>query len=181
MTTTTLVEPTTSGAATIETIEQPEPIQRVSIICSKGTLDMAYPGLILANAARMSGIDATLFFTFWGLDIVNKQKMNQLKCTPLGNPAMAMPNGMGIPNALGVLPGMTDFATSMMKKEIAQLDFPPVDEFLTMISDAGAEMYGCQMSMDMMKLTAEDLVDGAVVLGAMELMDISRDSQIIFV
>ena len=156
--------------------------RKLCIICSKGTLDMAYPGLVLANAALMEGIDVTMFFTFWGLDMVTKDKMNSMKVTPMGNPSMAMPNGMGIPNVLGVLPGMTDFATSMMKKEIAELDFPPVDEFLEMISDAGAEMYGCQLSMDMMKLTEDDLCDEVnAVVGAMEFMEMSEDAQIIFI
>jgi peroxiredoxin family protein len=156
--------------------------RKLCIICSKGSLDMAYPGLILANAALMEGIDVTMFFTFWGLDMVTKEKMNSMKVTPMGNPSMAMPNGMGIPNVLGILPGMTDFATSMMKKEIAQLDFPPVDEFLEMISDAGAEMYGCQMSMDMMKLTKDDLCEQVDnVVGAMEFMEMSEEAQIIFI
>jgi len=156
--------------------------RKLCIICSKGTLDMAYPGLVLANAALMEGIDVTMFFTFWGLDMVTKKRMNALKCTPIGNPSMAMPNGMGIPNVLGILPGMTDFSTSMMKKEIAKLDFPPIDEFLQMISDAGAEMYGCKMSMDMMKLSKDDLCDAVDdVVGAMEFMEMSENAQIIFI
>ena len=156
--------------------------RKLCIICSKGSLDMAYPGLVLANAALMEGIDVTMFFTFWGLDMVTKKRMNSLKVTPMGNPSMAMPNGMGIPNVLGILPGMTDFSTSMMKKEIAQLDFPPVDEFLQMISDAGAELYGCQLSMDMMKLTKADLCDEVNdVVGAMEFMEMSDGAQIIFI
>ena len=156
--------------------------RKLCIICSKGSLDMAYPGLVLANAALMEGIDVTMFFTFWGLDMVTKKRMNSLKVTPMGNPSMAMPNGMGIPNVLGILPGMTDFSTSMMKKEIAQLDFPPVDEFLQMISDAGAELYGCQLSMDMMKLTKADLCDEVNdVVGAMEFMEMSEGAQIIFI
>ncbi|MFN2106398.1 MAG: DsrE/DsrF/DrsH-like family protein [Candidatus Promineifilaceae bacterium] len=156
--------------------------RKLCIICSKGTLDMAYPGLVLANAALMEGIDVIMFFTFWGLNMVSKKKMNTLKVTPMGNPSMAMPNGMGIPNILGILPGMTDFSTSMMKKEISKLDFPPVDEYLQMISDAGGEMYGCKMSMDMMKLTKDDLCDEVNdVVGAMEFMEMSDGAQIIFI
>jgi peroxiredoxin family protein len=152
------------------------------IICSKGTLDMAYPGLVLANAALMEGIDVNLFFTFWGLDMINDKKMDHLKCTPLGNPAMAMPNGMGIPNFMAGLPGMTDFSTSMMKKEIEKLDFPPVREFMEMVTDAGARLYGCKMSMDMMKLTKADLFEGVEeVVGAMEFMEMSDGAQIIFI
>ncbi len=156
--------------------------RKLCIICSKGTLDMAYPGLVLANAALMEGIDVTMFFTFWGLDMITEKKMDYLKCTPLGNPSMVMPNGMGIPNVMSVLPGMTDFATSMMKKEIAQLDFPPVREYLQMIVDAGGELYGCKLSMDMMNLTKEDLFEGVTdVVGAMEFMEMSEGAQIIFI
>jgi len=92
--------------------------RKLCIICSKGTLDMAYPGMVLANAALMEGIDASIFFTFWGLDMITDKKMDHLKCTPLGNPSMAMPNGMGIPNFMAMLPGMTDackMTADMMK------------------------------------------------------------------
>ena len=150
--------------------------RKLCIICSKGSLDMAYPGLILGNAALMEGIEVHMFFTFWGLDMITKAKMTNLKATPLGNPSM------GMPNILGIIPGMTAMATSMMKKEIAKLDFPPVDEFVQMLVDAGAHLYGCKMSMDMMKLTKDDLhsgVDG--VLGAMEFMELSEGAQIIFI
>jgi peroxiredoxin family protein len=150
--------------------------RKLSIICSKGSLDMAYPGLVLANAALMEGIDVTLFFTFWGLDIINKKTMNHLKATPLGNPAMHMPN------IVGVLPGATDLATTMMKKEIEKLDFPPVAEFLEMIHDAGGKMYGCKMAMDMMHLEKGDLYEGVDdVIGAMEFMEMSDGAQIIFI
>jgi peroxiredoxin family protein len=150
--------------------------RKLSIICSKGTLDMAYPGLVLANAALMEGIDVTMFFTFWGLDMVNKKKMMHLKATPLGNPSM------GMPNLIGILPGVTDMATTMMKKEIEKLDFPPVDEFLQMIHDAGGKLYGCKMAMEMMKLEKDNLceeIDG--VIGAMEFMEMSEGAQIIFI
>jgi peroxiredoxin family protein len=150
--------------------------RKLAIICSKGSLDMAYPGMVLANAALMSGIEVHMFFTFWGLDMINNRKMDHLKITPLGNPAM------GMPNLVSVLPGMTAMATSMMKKEIEKLDFPPVREFLQMIVDAGGHLYGCKMSMDMMKLTKDDLFPGVEsVLGAMEFMEISDGAQTIFI
>ena len=156
--------------------------RRLCIICSKGSLDMAYPGLVLANAALMEGIDVTMFFTFWGLDMITDEKMDALKCTPLGNPSMAMPNGMGIPNVMSILPGMTDFSSSMMKKEIEKLDFPPVREYLETIHDAGGKMYGCKMSIDMMKLTKDDLYEGVDdIVGAMEFMEMSEDAQVIFI
>ncbi len=150
--------------------------RKLCIICSKGTLDMAYPGLVLANAALMEGIDVTMFFTFWGLDIINKKKMSNLKATPLGNPSM------GMPNILGVLPGVTAMASSMMKKTIEKLDFPPVDEYLEMIHDAGGKLYGCRMAMDMMNLKKEDLFDEVDdVIGAMEFMEMSEGAQVLFI
>ncbi|MDJ0755735.1 MAG: DsrE/DsrF/DrsH-like family protein [Ardenticatenaceae bacterium] len=150
--------------------------RHLCIICSKGTLDMAYPGLVLANAALMEGIDATLFFTFWGLDMITKSKMTHLKVSPIGNPSM------GIPNAVGGLPGMTNIATTMMKREIHKLDFPDIDEFLEMIVDAGGKLYACKMSMDMMHLDGEDLFDGVkAVVGATEFMEMSEDAQILFI
>ncbi len=156
--------------------------RHLCIICSKGTLDMAYPGLVLANAALMEGIDVTMFFTFWGFDMITKTKMDKLEVTPLGNPSMAMPNGMGIPNMMSMLPGMTGFATSMMRKEIAKLDFPPVREYMQTIADAGGKMYACKMSMDMMGLEKEDLFDEVEdVVGAMEFMEMSEGAQIIFI
>lgn len=156
--------------------ENGEKNRKLCIICSKGTIDMAYPGMVLANAALMEGIDVTLFFTFWGLDMITKKKMNHLKATPLGNPSM------GMPNLLGVIPGMTAMASTMMKKEIEKLDFPPVDEFLEMVHDAGAEMYACQMTVDMMKLKKEDLCEQVDdVVGAMDFMEMSEDAQVLFI
>ena len=156
--------------------------RKICIICSKGTLDMAYPGLVLANAALMEGAQVTMFFTFWGLEMIHREKMHHLKVSPLGNPAMFLPGGIGVPNLMGVLPGMTDMATTMMRKEIAALDFPPVDEFLQMIVDAGGVLYGCRMSADMMKFKKEDLWEGVTdIVGASDFMEMSEGAQIIFI
>ena len=154
--------------------------RKLALICSKGSLDMAYPPLILANAARMTGIDVDLFFTFWGLDIITKRKINRLNVATVGNPNMHP--WFHLPTWLGSIPGMSAMATAMMKKEIDKLDFPPVDEFLEMVHDAGARIFACKMSMDMMKLTEEDMVpyaDG--IIGAMEFMDYSENAQVLFV
>jgi peroxiredoxin family protein len=158
--------------------------RKVCIIASKGSLDMVYPALILANAGRMSGIEVHMFFTFWGLDVVNKKKVNKINIASVGNPAFSMAPyapWLKIPTWLGLIPGMSKVATMMMNHEIKKLDFPPIPEFMQMIVDSGAHIYGCKMSMDMMNLTEEDLIDGAVVLGAMEFMDISEGSNIIFI
>ncbi len=153
--------------------------RKLAIIVSKGSLDMAYPPLILANAARMSGVDVEIFFTFWGLDIITKKKMDHLNVAVVGNPSMHP--SFHIPTLVGVLPGMSAMGSWMMRKEIAKLDFPPVGEFVQLVMDAGANLYGCKMSMDMMKLTEKDLVSGAKVLGAMEFIEISEGAQLLFV
>ena len=153
--------------------------RKLALIASKGSLDMAYPPLILANAARMSGIDVEMFFTFWGLDIITKKKMSKLNVATVGNPNMHP--WVGIPTILGALPGMSAAASWMMRGEIKKLGFPRVPEFMKLVVDAGANVYGCKMSMDMMKLTVDDLMDGATVLGAMEFMDLTEGAQIVFV
>ncbi len=177
MPTATIEQPTTATAPPV-TLEKPErkPIEAVSIICSKGTLDMAYPGLILANAARMSGIDATLFFTFWGLDIVTEKKIDHLHTATVGNPSMP------IPTMIGGLPGMETLASLMMKKEMGKLEIPPVREMIEMLSDAGAELYGCRMAMDMFKLDRSDLVPQVDdVISAMDFFDKSAGAQVLFI
>ncbi|MCB0072712.1 MAG: DsrE/DsrF/DrsH-like family protein [Propionibacteriaceae bacterium] len=153
-----------------------ERTRKLSIICSKGSLDMAYPALVLANAGRMMGIEVDVFFTFWGMDIITKSKIEHLKVVPVGNPAMHMPQ------MVGGFPGMTDLATNMMKKEIEKLDMPPVPEFLEMIHDAGAGIYACRMAADMMHLEEDDLVDEVDgILGAMEFLEMAEDAQLLFI
>ena len=151
-------------------------IEKISIICSKGSLDMAYPGLVLANAARMSGIDVTMFFTFWGLDIVNKKKVDHLHLSIVGNTSIP------IPAMIAGLPGVEALATSQMKKEMQKLDIPPVPEFLQMLADAGAELYACQLAMDMFRVKREELVPQVKdVISAMDFFDKSQGAQIIFI
>lgn len=150
--------------------------RKLCLICSKGTLDMAYPGLVLANAALMEGIEVHMFFTFWGLDMINRDTMDDLKTTFLGNTAMHLPQG------LGGVPGMTGLTTRMMKKEIKKLDFPEVPEFLQQIADAGGHLWACKMSVDMMHLEEADLFDEVEgVIGATEFMEMSENGQIIFI
>lgn len=156
-----------------------KPVRKLALIASKGSLDMAYPPLILANAARMSGIETHIFFTFWGLDLITRKKMNKLNVATVGNPSMHP--WFHIPTLLGIIPGMSAAASWMMRKEIDKLGFPPVGEFMEMLVDSGAFVYGCKMSMDMMKLTKEDLIEGAEVLGAMEFMELSDGAQTVFI
>jgi len=176
MTTLTLEPETVAPAAPKGTVPAPEPIRHVSIICSKGSLDMAYPGLILANAARMSGIDATLFFTFWGLDILNEKKVDHLHVSTVGNPSMP------IPTMVGGLPGMESLATAAMKNQMEELDIPTVRELLEILHDSGAKIYACKMAMDMFKLKQEELVPQVdEVISAMDFYDKSAGAQVIFI
>ena len=178
MTTTTIDEPVISGQPTVADEEpQREPRERVSIICSKGSLDMAYPGLVMANGARMMGIEAMVFFTFWGLDMVTEKKVDNLHVATVGNPALPM-----MPTMVGGLPGMEAVASKMMKKQMEDLDIPPVREFIEMLSDAGAELYACRMAMDMFKLEETDLLPQVdEVLTVMDFYEKSAGAQIIFI
>lgn len=146
------------------------------IICSKGSLDMAYPGLILANAALGEGIETHLFFTFWGFEIINKKTMGHLQFSPVGNPATHMPT------AVSGLPGMQSMATRMMRQQIAALDIPPVPEMLDMITGAGGHLWACRMSADMNKLTQDDLYEGVeAIISATDFMELSAGAQTLFI
>lgn len=163
----------------------------MAFICSKGNLDMAYPALIMGNAALAEGVEVHIFFTFWGLDIVNKKTNKNLKFTMAGNTAMHMPDfgrikpGLehwSIPQNMGNLPGMTAFATRYMKNEMAKLEIPDIPEFLDLLQDSGAHMYACKLTFDMMKSLAADLhpgVEGVITAG--DFIGISEGAQIVFV
>jgi peroxiredoxin family protein len=129
-------------------------VKKMLIICSKGRLEVVYAALILANGALMEGIQAKLFFTFFGLEAVSKKNADHLHTATVGNPAF-MPT---MPTMLAGLPGFEAFASYMMKKEMDKLDIPPVKEFLEMIEAAGGEIFACKLAADMFHLKKEDLV-----------------------
>lgn len=162
--------------------------RHIAFICSKGNLDMAYPALVMGWAALGNGIDVTIFFTFWGLDLINKARVDHLEIAPVANTSMKMSmmgiktGNLGIPNIMGVLPGMTAFATKLMKDKMEKLEVPPVREYLQMLVDAGARLYACKMSVDMMGLTMDDFVDGVqAIVTAGDFMDMTEGAQIIFI
>lgn len=135
-----------------EAEETPEPIGKVCIVVSKGSLEGVYPALIMANGARMEGIEAELFFTFFGMDAIRKGRSGKMKVATVGNP------GMHMPTLLGAIPGMSWVATRMMSRQMEKLDIPPVPEFLEMISDSGGRVWACKASVDMFGLTMDDFV-----------------------
>jgi peroxiredoxin family protein len=152
-----------------------EPITKVSIVVSHGSLEGVYPGLIMANGARMEGMDASLFFTFFGLDAIMEERMDKLKVATVGNP------GMHMPTLLGALPGMSAFATRMMQKEMEKLDIPPVREFIEMIHDAGGELFACKASVDMFHLTKKDFCPQvADIISVGQFYEKAAGGQIIF-
>jgi len=152
-----------------------ETIKKVSIIISHGSLEGVYPGLIMANGARMEGIEANLFFTFFGLEAIMKKRMNKIKVATVGNPAMH------IPSLLGILPGMSAFATWKMKKEMEKLDIPPIPEFIEMVYDAGAKLYACKATVDMFHLTKDDFCEQTdSIINVAKFYEIAAGGQIIF-
>ena len=153
----------------------PEPLKKVCIVISKGSLEGIYPGLIMANGARMEGIDADVFFTFFGLDAIRKGRNTKIKVATVGNP------GLHIPTFLGLIPGMSAFATRMMSRQMEKLDIPPVAEFIELIADSGGKLYGCKATVEMFGLTMDDFVpqvEEIITVG--EFYEKAAGAQIIF-
>jgi peroxiredoxin family protein len=156
--------------------------RKIAIICSKGDLDMAYPGLIIANSALGEGVETHLFFTFWGFDMITKSRMHNLQFSPVGNTAMHPVGDAHIPQALTPLPGMTAMATHMLKKSIADVGVPEVPDFLDQIVAAGGHLWACRMSADMNKLTTADLRDDVEgIISAAEFIELTAGAQLLFI
>jgi len=157
--------------------------RKIAIICSKGNLDMAYPGLIIGNAALGEGVETHLFFTFWGFDMITKSRMHDLPFSPAGNAAMHLPIGDArLPQALAPLPGMTTMATHMLKKSIADLGVPEVPDLLDQIVAAGGHLWACRMSADMNHLTEVDLRDDVEgIISAADFVELTAGAQLLFI
>ena len=150
-------------------------IEKVSIIISKGSLEAIYPGLIMANGARMEGMEANVFFTFFGLDAINKKHYEHLKVATVGNP------GLHMPTMVGGLPGVSALVTHQMTKKMEEIDIPPVPEFITMLADSGAKLYACKATVDMFGLTTADFIDElAGILTVGEFYQLAAGGEIIF-
>ncbi len=164
-----------------ELLEQPATlterptIEKVSIVVSKGSLEGVYPALIMANGARMEGIEADLFFTFFGIDAIRRNRNRHIKVATVGNP------GMHMPTLLGALPGFSAIATRMMQRQMEKLDIPPIPEFVELLDDSGAGLYACKASVEMFGLTIDDFVpqvDEIISVG--EFYEQAAGGQIIF-
>ena len=154
---------------------QAEPIQKVSIVVSHGSLEGIYPALIMANGARMEGIEANLFFTFFGMDAITKKKQGKIRVATVGNPAM------GMPTLLGALPGMSALATKLMTKKMEALDIPPIAEFIQLCADSGVRLFACKASVDMFGLEKADFVEAVEdIITVGDFYGLAAGGQIIF-
>jgi peroxiredoxin family protein len=168
MMTTTLDQPQLDAA-------EPQTIEKVAIVISKGSLEGIYPGLIMANGARMDGIEADLFFTFFGLDAIRKDRIDKIKVAAVGNP------GLHMPTLLGALPGFSALATTMMQRQMEKIDIPPIPEFIELVADSGVHLYACKASVDMFGLTIEDFVPQVEdIISVGEFYEKADGGQIIF-
>ena len=165
-----------------ELLEQPQiaaaerkTIEKVAIVVSKGSLEGIYPGLIMANGARMEGIEADLFFTFFGLDAIRKDRYEKIKVATVGNP------GMHLASLIGVLPGMSWLATKMMARQMEKIDIPPIPEFIELVHDSGARLYACKATVDMFGLTMDDFVPQVEdIISVGEFYEQAAGGQVIF-
>jgi peroxiredoxin family protein len=150
-------------------------IEKVSIVVSRGSLEGVYPGLIMANGARMEGIEADLFFTFFGLDAIRKDRYERIKVATVGNP------GMHMPTLLGALPGVSALATRMMQRQMEKLDIPPIPEFLELVADSGVGLYACRASVDMFGLTMDDFIpEVRDIISVGEFYALAAGGQVVF-
>jgi peroxiredoxin family protein len=151
-----------------------EPSNRIAIIAAHGTMDLAYPPLILATAAIAMDMQAAIFFTFYGLNILKKGYIDKLQVPPIANPAMPMP----VPNIIGVIPGMTAMATWMMNSWMKKAKVAKLSELLQTALEGGVKMIGCQMTMDVMGVKREDLIDGIEIGGAATFLKFASENAI---
>jgi peroxiredoxin family protein len=150
--------------------------KKMTIIASKGSLDMAYPPLILATTAAAMDFEVTIFFTFFGLELIKKGNADNLKISPIGNPALPMP--MPIPSLVASLPGMEAMATSMMKSMFKKHGVASIGQLLDLAKESGVKLIACQMTMDVMGIKQEDVIEGVDFGGAASWLDVAADSQI---
>jgi peroxiredoxin family protein len=151
-----------------------EESKRMAIIALHGSLDEAFPPLILATGAMAMDMEAAIFFTFYGLDIIKKGNADKLQVAPIANPAMPMP----VPNIIGMLPGMTAVATGMMNSWMAKANVAKLSELLEMAVEGGVRLIACQMSMDVMGIKKEDLIDGVEIGGAATFIEFASQNAI---
>lgn len=153
--------------------------KRLAIIAVHGSMDLAYPPFILATAASAMDMEAAIFFTFYGLEILKKGRADKLQIAPIANPAMPQPvPGISVPNILGMLPGMTAVATGMMNGWMRKANVAKLSTLIDMAVLGGVRLFACQMTMDVMGIKKEQLIDGIEVLGAAAFLEYASQDAI---
>lgn len=148
--------------------------RRIALVASKGTLDQAYPPLILATTAASLGWEAGVYFTFYGLDILHRKRLAKLKVASLANPA----GPIQLPNLLGALPGATAAATKVMQKWMSDARMPTVPEFIEMAQGLGVRFFACSTTMGVMGVDEDDLIKGCEVAGAAAFLDFAAEADV---
>ena len=148
--------------------------KKMAIIASQGTLDAAYPPVILASTAVAMDMEVAIFFTCYGLNLVHKKKGKKLKVSPIANPAAPMP----VPNIMGIIPGMTGMATWMMKRWMKSANVAKFLELRDICLESDVRMIGCQMTMDVMGIKESDLIEGIELGGAASFLEFAKDADI---
>lgn len=160
--------------AEAEAVAQESPDERpkrLVIVLTKGTLDEAYPAFILATTGAATGMEVDVYFTFWGMTLLDKRTATKIKLSPVGNPAM------GMPDFLAVLPGMTTLATLMMKKKIKKY-WPTIPEMMAQATDMGVKLHACSPTMGLMGLKEENLIPGVDIVGASAFLGWATDNAV---
>ena len=154
-------------------MNMPEKRNKLVIICSKGSLDMAYPPLMLATTGAAMGMEVHLYFTFWGMNLITKKTVDSLKIASIGNPALPMPN------ILGILPGMSSMVTSMMKKNMEKMKMPTIKEMIKTAKESGVKFHACSPTLDMMGISKDDLIPEVDdIIGAATYLDLASEDAI---
>ena len=149
---------------------------KMCIILSKGSLDMVYPAFMIGTTAATMGTEVHIFFTFWGLNVLNRKKVASLKVSPVGNP------GMPMPNILGMLPGMTAVATRMMNGKIKATKTPSIPEMIRTAKDLGVKLHACSTSMEFLGIGKDDLIPEVDdIIGASTFLQLSDGGQTLFI
>ncbi len=156
--------------------------RRLALVASKGTLDQAYPPLILATTAVAMGWEAGIFFTFYGLNILHKQRQEHLQVAPLGNPAMPPPipsmPAFKVPNIVGALPGMTAVATTMMQGMMNKARMPSIKELLDICIEGDVQLFACATTMGVMGIEQSDLIPAAKCAGATTFLSYAAEADV---
>jgi peroxiredoxin family protein len=157
----------------MEKTEEKQKRNKLVIICSKGSLDMAYPPLMLATTAAAMGMEVDLYFTFWGMNMISKKTIDSMKISPVGNAALP------IPNILGMIPGMSSMMTSMMQKKMQKIKMPSIREMIATAKESGVRFHACSNTMEIMGFKKEDLIPEVDdVIGAATYLDMASEDAI---